>query len=106
MIVKKVTRYYADCGKSYSSKSYCLWHEKVCKCWTNPKFRTCKTCKFGRTAVITDILDNPDAAILRPRIVRQCANPRFDYEIHFKKAHEKAEGLCIDCPVWVQKTSK
>lgn len=44
---KKVIRYYADCGKGFWSKSSCLYHEKTCKCWKNPKNRTCKTCKWA-----------------------------------------------------------
>tara|TARA_R110000851_G_scaffold240929_1_gene393582 strand:- start:81 stop:377 length:297 start_codon:yes stop_codon:yes gene_type:complete len=47
MITKKVTRYYADCGKGFWSKSGALNHEGNCKCWGNVKNRTCKTCKFG-----------------------------------------------------------
>jgi len=104
MIVKQVTRYYADCGKAYWNKYSCLRHEKVCKCWTNPKFRTCKTCKFGRLGRITDVLDNPYSPFLDSTIIWQCDNPKFDFKIHFKKAHEKAEDLCIDCPVWELKT--
>lgn len=44
---KKVLRYYADCGKGFWSKVGCLSHEDNCHCWTNPKNKTCKTCKFA-----------------------------------------------------------
>ena len=48
MRIKKVLRYYADCGKGFWKKETCISHEENCMCWTNPKNKTCKTCKFGR----------------------------------------------------------
>jgi len=47
MITKKVTRYHAECGKGFWNKASCLRHEKNCKCWNNPKNRTCKTCAWA-----------------------------------------------------------
>jgi len=44
MIKKRVTRYYSDCRKGFWNKQSCLNHEENCKCWTNPKNKTCKTC--------------------------------------------------------------
>jgi len=44
---KKVTRYYSECGKGFWKKTPALDHEHNCKCWTNPKNKTCKTCKYG-----------------------------------------------------------
>jgi hypothetical protein len=44
MISKKVTRYYAECGKGYWGKSAAINHELDCKCWGNVKNKTCKTC--------------------------------------------------------------
>jgi hypothetical protein len=32
-----------------------------------------------------------------------CKNPNFVYDKHFTPAHEKAEDLCINCPVWENK---
>ena len=48
MISKKVTRYYAECGKGFWKKDAALNHETVCKCWKNPKNKTCKTCTYGK----------------------------------------------------------
>ena len=42
--IRKATRYIADCGRGFWHKQACLHHEKACKCWTNPKNQTCKTC--------------------------------------------------------------
>lgn len=36
----------------------------------------------------------------------QCDNPEFDYDKHFTAAHENAEDLCINCPVWQHKTNQ
>lgn len=47
MKTKRVTRYYADCGKGFWKAESCLNHEKRCKCWKNPKNKTCKTCVYG-----------------------------------------------------------
>jgi hypothetical protein len=48
MKAKKVTRYYADhCGRGFWKKAAAIHHEEVCKCWINPKCKTCKTCKHG-----------------------------------------------------------
>jgi hypothetical protein len=47
MKVRKATRYIADCGKGFWSKKDCLNHEDTCRHWTNPKMKTCKTCRHG-----------------------------------------------------------
>lgn len=41
---KQITVFISDCGKKYFSQSGCKSHEKGCKCWTNPKHKTCLTC--------------------------------------------------------------
>ena len=46
MKAKKVTRYYADCGRGFWKKNQALTHDKNCKCWKNPKYKTCVSCKF------------------------------------------------------------
>lgn len=46
MEAKKVTRYYSECGKGFWKKQTALSHEQNCKCWKNPKFKTCISCKL------------------------------------------------------------
>lgn len=46
MYSKKVIRYYSDCGRGFWRKQTAITHDKNCKCWSNPKFRTCISCKF------------------------------------------------------------
>lgn len=44
---KRVTRYYAECGKGFWKADRAAIHEDNCKCWGNPKNKTCKTCADG-----------------------------------------------------------
>lgn len=44
---RKCIRYIAECGKGFWDKKSCKNHEQNCKCWTNPKNKTCKTCQYG-----------------------------------------------------------
>lgn len=99
MKTKRVTRYIADCGKGYWSKSSCTQHEQNCKCWTNPKFKTCKTCKFAKVVHDSNGMEH-EPQYLQTWTQIECQNPNFDYDKHFTAAHEKAEDLCINCPVW------
>lgn len=46
MKTKKVTRYYSDCGRGFWKKNQALTHDENCKCWKNPKFKTCISCKL------------------------------------------------------------
>lgn len=43
-----VIKYKTDCGKFYSSAKAARSHESHCRCWKNPKIKTCMTCAFGR----------------------------------------------------------
>ncbi len=45
MYTKRVTSYHADCGKGFWDKQKALTHDQNCKCWKNPKFKTCISCK-------------------------------------------------------------
>lgn len=45
MQVKKVTRYYSDCGRGFWKKQQALTHDENCKCWKNPKLKSCLSCK-------------------------------------------------------------
>lgn len=94
MEVKTVTIFIADCGKKYWSKPGCKGHEKNCKCWANPKFKTCKTCDFSQGFYANEVETWRGI---------YCENSAFDYDKHFTPAHEKAPDLCINCPVWVSK---
>ena len=44
IVSRKVNRYYAPCGAGFWKKKSAITHEAICKCWTNPKLRCCKSC--------------------------------------------------------------
>lgn len=95
-------KYKADCGRKFSRKSAAEKHETVCKCWTNPKHKTCKTCKFGR------LINDSNGMHHEPQYLHtwrewECQNSGFCYDEHFTRAHEKAPDLNINCPLWVAK---
>jgi len=52
MTTKKVLRYYADCGRGFWRKQQAITHDINCKCWKNPKLKSCLSCKHK--CMITD----------------------------------------------------
>lgn len=44
MEVKRVLRYYSDCGKGFWKKQQAISHDENCKCWKNPKIKGCLSC--------------------------------------------------------------
>lgn len=91
-----------ECGKNYFTKKAAYLHEKVCKCWTNPKWRTCKTCKFGKLTTDTNGMER-EPQFLHTWMQWECSNPIFNEDLHFTAAHEKAPDLNINYPVWENK---
>lgn len=102
MRVKKVNRYYADCGRGFWTKKGCLEHEEKCKCWTNPKHKTCITCKHGEHVKDSNGMED-EPQNLETWQYWDCNNKEFDYHKHFTPAHHKAQYLCINCPLWASK---
>lgn len=102
MYSRRITRYYADCGRGFWKKSDCERHEVKCKCWSNPKFKTCNTCIFSEKIHDSNGMES-DPQYLQTWIELKCNNPNFIYDKHFKAAHINAPDLCINCPVWKAK---
>ena len=103
MNVRKVLRYYADCGRAFWKKQQCVTHEQNCKCWTNPKFKTCMTCKFRKQYQDSNGMER-EPQFLQTWTQRECTNDRFnEFEPHLKVAHENAPDLYINCPLWESK---
>lgn len=98
MKIRNCKRYIADCGKGFWSKAACLDHEENCRCWTNPAFKTCKTCKFNREYIDSNGMG--ESPYLHTWRAMECTNPEFDYDTHFNQAHEKAPDLCVNCSKW------
>jgi len=93
MKVVKRTRYIADCGKGFWNKNTCVYHESVCKCWKNPKHKTCLTCKFA-CKVKGDEFE--------PQHM-ECTNSKVS---SFTPAHENAPDIAINCFGWENKKIK
>lgn len=94
-----VVRYKAECGRRFSSKRSCEKHETVCVCWTNPKLKTCKTCRFAK------VMHDSNGMFHEPQFLdtwrqTECTNNNFDYDTQFTPAHEKALDININCPLW------
>lgn len=102
MKTRRVTRYICDCGKGFWTKESCERHESNCQSWKNPKHRTCKTCKHGVLMGDSNGMEH-EPQLLHTWTYWDCKNPNFVYDKHFTPAHEKAEDLCINCPVWESK---
>lgn len=94
--------YKCDCGKKYHSKTSAKKHEANCKCWTNPKYKTCKTCVFSRQIRDSNGMEH-DTRYLQTWTEWRCDNPEFNYDLHFTPAHEKASDLNINCSLWKSK---
>ncbi len=99
MKTKKVIRYYAECGKAFWNRLSCLNHEENCKCWKNPKYKTCLTCKHHEIVNDTNGMEH-EPHLLHKWIENKCNNEKFIHDIHFNEAHEKAPDLCINCTLW------
>lgn len=102
MKTKRVTRYIADCGKGFWNKNTCEIHEENCKCWTNPAFRTCKTCEFANEFEDSNGMESEPQFLQTWRQI-ECKNPSFNDELHFNQAHENAPYLCVNCTQWKYK---
>lgn len=94
MISKKVTRYYSDCGKGFWRKQQALTHDENCKCWKNPRFQTCLTCKHKKFANDSNGMED-EPQFLETWITNMCE--RVD---SFVPAHKNANHIAIRCNMW------
>lgn len=100
MEIKIVKRYYTDCGKEYKTKKGCENHEYYCKCWTNPKYKTCLSCKYKNLVYDSNGMEL-EPQFLQTWTTNDCKNPEMNLNTMFTPAHEKADYICINCPKWV-----
>lgn len=101
-----ITRFISDCGSEFRHKSSCIKHEKKCKCFSNPKYRTCLTCKFNNGFIREDydryrdcIHNEYNFDKLKPYLIPNtktydCVNcplyePKEDYNGTFEKWEQK-----------------
>ena len=98
MIAKKVNRYYSDCGKGWWSKQKAIKHDENCKCWQNPKFKSCLSCKFKNFITDSNGMEH-EPQFLQTWKSNECLNKEMDFNT-MQPAHENAPELAINCKHW------
>lgn len=100
---KQVTIFITDCGKKYFSQSGAKNHEGYCKCWSNPNFKTCVSCRFG------NLINDSNGMESEPQFLHtwkqwDCGNAYMDFDKYFTQApNDTTNSLCINCPKWQAK---
>lgn len=97
MIAKKVTRYYSDCGRGFWVKSKAIAHDKNCKCWKNPKFKTCITCKNKKIVKDSNGMEH-EPQFLQSWEVNNCKHSESGIPVH-----KDIEYIRKNCPFWISK---
>ena len=89
-----VIRFKAICGRTFASKQGAIRHEKACMCFTNPAYKSCRTCKHeGDLYNDSDGSDN-----VWP--MKDCNHPESGL-IDFDLFSISSKALdCIGCPFW------
>lgn len=99
----KVNAYITECGKKYWSHSGAKKHEGICKCWSNPKLKTCMTCEYGKWERNSNGMEH-EPQFLQTWMQWDCRNGEMNFEEDYTHApNDTTESLCINCPKWKQK---
>ena len=93
----RVLRYYSDCGKGFWSKQKAILHDKNCKCWKNPKFKTCITCKHKNFIKDSNGMEH-EPQYLQTWDSNECKNSEYGVP-----AHKDYEHIRKYCPFWEPK---
>jgi len=86
MIAKKVWRYYAECGRGFWSKQKAITHDTNCKCWKNPKFKTCLSCKFKDIGTDSNGMEE-DSRQLQTWSINNCKHSNEGSPVHVDHDH-------------------
>ena len=97
MKIKKVLRYYSECGKGFWRKHQALTHEINCKCWKNPKFKTCITCKYK------NIVDDSNGMEDEPSLLETFQSNLCEHSDKGISAHKDFDFIRKNCPNWITK---
>lgn len=92
MIAKKVTRYYSDCGRGFWKKSQALNHDENCKCWKNPKFKTCISCQ------LKDMCTDSNGMESEPQYLQTWEYNNCKHSEKGTPVHKDYEHIRKDCP--------
>lgn len=86
MIVKKVTRYYSDCGRGFWKKQQAVTHDKNCKCWKNPKYKSCLSCKHECIAKDSNGMEH-EPQYLETWSINKCQHSESGVPVHQDYEH-------------------
>lgn len=100
MISKKVIRYYSDCGRGFWKKQQALTHDQNCKCWNNPKFKSCISCKFKDFRVDSNGMEH-EPQYNQTWEYNNCKHSGFGISVHENFTHIRK-----NCPQWVNKAKE
>jgi len=95
-MAEKITliRFKAICGRVFASKQGAVRHENHCMCFTNPAYRSCRSCKHEGKLYN----DSDGSGHVWP--MKDCHHPEsglIDFD-RFKISENSLD--CIGCPFW------
>ena len=100
MIKKRVTRYYSDCGRGFWKKETAITHDKNCKCWKNPKFKTCISCEFK------NMVNDSNGMKHEPQFLETFQTNNCEFSDSGIPVHENFDHIRKYCPFHKQKLCK
>ena len=100
MTSKKITRYYSECGRGFWKKDRCKSHELNCKCWKNPKFKTCLSC------ALKNFVRDSNGMEHEPQFHQTWIENMCQHSESGIPAHETCEHIRKHCQNYIQKGVK
>jgi hypothetical protein len=94
---RKVIRYYSDCGRGFWKKEKAITHDKNCKCWKNPKLKTCLSCKHKNIIKDSNGMEN------EPQYLQKWESNECKHSESGAPVHENAEHIRHYCQFWEPK---
>jgi hypothetical protein len=99
MYSKKVIRYYSDCGRGFWRKATAIAHDNNCKCWKNPKIKSCLTCKFKNFVTDSNGMEH------EPQYLQTWSENACEHSESGVAVHPEFDQIRKHCPNWVSKTN-
>ena len=96
MIAKKVIRYYSECGRGFWKKQQAINHDKYCRCWKNPKFKSCLSCKHKNIIKDSNGMEN------EPQFLQTWDDNKCNHSDSGVPAHKDFEHIRKDCQFYEQ----
>lgn len=95
---KLVMRHFTECGREFKQKRSAIKHDLVCKCWSNPKHKTCKTCKHRYEGYDSNGMEN-DPAYLESWKTANCRKGIWEESPEWNQTHKNVD-VNINCMAW------